>query len=62
MATPTHTCAYCGNEAQGNDCPFCRGVPPKPEDDRADDVAISKTLSDPRFNAEFDRIFGKGWK
>lgn len=62
MTTPTHVCTYCGNEAIEGDCPFCRAVPPKPEDDHDDDVAISKALADPRFDAEFDRIFGKGWR
>lgn len=63
MTTPSHICTYCGCEVVDGKCPSCSFVPPKPEDDCDDDVAISKALSDPRFDAEFDRIFGKGgWK
>ena len=63
MTTPTHVCTYCGGEAIAGDCPHCTYVPPKPEDDRAEDVAVSEALASPRFEAEFDRIFGRGgWK
>ena len=59
-------CTFCGNEAAEGDCEYCGTHPStmeieRPAEDSADDVAVSKALADPRFNANFDRSFGKGW-
>ena len=62
MTKPNRYCPYCGEATVQTKCPGCRYVQPTPENDHDDEVAISKALADPRFDAEFDRIFGKRWR
>lgn len=56
-------CGWCGYPLTIGGCEHCNHMRVEPVEDSAEDVAISKALSDPRFDAEFDRIFGRGgWK
>ena len=60
---PNTVCETCGYPLTIGGCDFCNTAPIAATRDSAEDVEVSKALASPRFEAEFDRIFGRGgWK